>query len=171
MRDRRAQAHAKRLRRSMTKAETVLWTALKGRALDGWRFRRQHPVGPYVADFACVEAKLVVEVDGATHGERHEIEHDRERSAFLARQGFRVLRVGNLDVYENLDGVVRLIAASLAPLRPSASIRSAAQAPRTRGETSAETFEMSSPVHGGGVGEADGGGVMNTHPANGRIPQ
>ena len=149
----RSRPLARTLRREMTKAETVLWTALKGRARGGWKFRRQHPIGPYVADFACLEANLVIEVDGATHAEDHEINRDERRTAFLEAQGFTVLRVTNLGIYEDLDGVVRMIDAALAPLGPSG------HSPRTRGETSNEALTMSSPACGGGVGEADGGGA------------
>ena len=128
MRDRQTQVRAKQLRHEMTKAETVLWTQLKGRALGGRKIRRQHPVGSYITDFACLEAGLVIEIDGATHAENHEIKHDRKRSAFLTEQGIETLRVSNLDVYDNLDGVVRLIADTLAPLGPSG------HSPRKRGK-------------------------------------
>ena len=153
MRERRAQANAKRLRRTMTKAETVLWTVLKGRARGGWKFRRQHPVGPYIADFACVEAKLIVEVDGATHAQDREISRDQRRTDFLQAQGFEVLRVTNIGIYEDLDGVVRMIDAALAPLGPSG------HSPRKRGKTSRQRFTMSSPACGGGVSQADGRGM------------
>lgn len=106
---------AKRLRREMPNAEALLWTRLRRRQLQGRRFRRQHPIGPYVADFACVEDKLVVEVDGATHGEDHEIAHDNRRTGFLKRQGWRVHRVWNHEVYESLEDVVEGIASALAP--------------------------------------------------------
>ena len=166
--ERRSRPMARKLRRDMTKAETVLWTILKGRARGGWKFRRQHPLGPYVADFACVEAGFIIEVDGATHAEDHEIDRDDQRSAFLGAQGFTVLRVTNTGIYDDLDGVARMIDAALAPLGPSASSRSAAQAPRKRRETSDEALTMSSPAGGGGVGEADGGGAAAPQAVNPR---
>jgi len=151
MRNRRAASQAKRLRRNMTKAEAVLWTVLKARQLQGWKFRRQHPVGRYIVDFVCIEAGLAVEVDGATHASDAAAERDARRTQILNAQGFAVLRVANLDIYEDLDGVVRGIAAALAPLGPSG------HSPRRRGETSCRR-PISSPARGGGVRAAGGGG-------------
>ena len=111
--EQQSRKHAKRLRKSMTEAEVVLWTFLRRHALGGFKFRWQHPIGWYVADFACVSAKLVVEVDGATHATADELAHDARRSAFLADAGWRILRVTNMDVFENLDGVWLAIARKL----------------------------------------------------------
>ncbi|WP_237213874.1 endonuclease domain-containing protein [Falsiroseomonas oryziterrae] len=96
---------ARRLRRDMTNAERVLWAALRHDAL-GVRFRRQHPIGRYVADFACVEAKLVVEIDGGQHG----CTLDAERDAAMQRLGWMVLRYWNNEVLENRDGMLADIA-------------------------------------------------------------
>jgi very-short-patch-repair endonuclease len=96
---------ARSLRRNETAAEIKLWEALRGRRLHGFKFVRQLPVGPYVVDFACRSRMLIVEVDGATHGEDHEVAHDARRTAFLEAQGWRVLRVWNAEVFENLVGV------------------------------------------------------------------
>ena len=128
----RSRPLAKRLRHDMTKAETVLWTRLKGRQVNGWRFRRQHPVGPYVADFACLEAELILEVDGATHSAERDVRHDARRTAYLEANGWSVLRVWNTDIYENLGGVMDMVFAALPPLGPSG------HSPRKRGETSAD---------------------------------
>jgi very-short-patch-repair endonuclease len=106
---------ARSLRQNMTKAEVFLWMALRKRGLNGARFRRQHPVGPYIADFACPAAKLIVEVDGATHSTPDELAHDARRTKYLESQGWTVIRVNNSDVYENMDGVWHAIAARLAP--------------------------------------------------------
>ncbi|MGE0828901.1 MAG: endonuclease domain-containing protein [Hyphomonadaceae bacterium] len=111
---------AKTMRRELTRAELLLWTLLRRRQMQGAHFRRQHPIGPYIADFACVAAKLVVEVDGATHWTEAELAHDARRTKFLRAQDWQVLRVTNADVYENLDGVWETIAARLPPPRPSA---------------------------------------------------
>ena len=97
---------ARNLRANQTSAELKLWYQLRRRGLGGYRFNRQFAVGPFVVDFACREKALVVEVDGATHGETHEVSYDEKRTAFLMSQGFRIYRVGNNDVYENLDGVL-----------------------------------------------------------------
>jgi very-short-patch-repair endonuclease len=73
--------YAKALRRRMTRAEVILWSRLRRDAIAGRRFRRQHPIGPYIADFACLPVRLVIEVDGATHGSEDEIKKDRRRDA------------------------------------------------------------------------------------------
>ena len=83
---------ARSLRARATRAEARLWAVLRDRRLGGWKWRRQVPVGPYIVDFLCVEARLVVEVDGATHGD---LAHDARRTAYLERQGLRVVRVWN----------------------------------------------------------------------------
>jgi len=111
----RSRPLAKRLRSEMTKAEVILWSRLRRGSMFGHQFRRQHPIGPYVADFACVAAQLVVEVDGATHSSPAELAHDRRRDAFLRRSGWRVIRVQNEDVYRSLDGVLVTIAERLPP--------------------------------------------------------
>jgi very-short-patch-repair endonuclease len=100
---------ARVLRKAETAAEIKLWEALRGRRLAGLKFVRQLPVGPYVADFVCREEKLVIEVDGATHSSAEELQHDARRTAFLEGEGFRVLRVWNLDAFKNLDGVCETI--------------------------------------------------------------
>jgi very-short-patch-repair endonuclease len=97
---------ARNLRAQQTSAELKLWGCLRRRGLGGFRFNRQFRVGTYVVDFVCREKALVVEVDGATHGQGHEIKHDAVRTAFLMSQGYQVHRVNNNDVYENLDGVL-----------------------------------------------------------------
>jgi very-short-patch-repair endonuclease len=104
---------AKALRRDMTDAERIVWYGLRAHRLHGASFRRQVPIGPYVVDFACVAAKLIVEVDGGQHFEPEHIAHDERRSAFLAAQGYRVLRFTNLDVMKNTSGVLETIAAAL----------------------------------------------------------
>lgn len=124
----RSRPLARVLRRKLTNAETILWSRLRGGRLNGWLFRRQHPVGPYVADFACVKAQLIVEVDGATHSSLREQTHDRDRTAYLESQGWQVLRVWNTDVYDNLNGVMDAV---LAALPPSALT---GHSPRERGE-------------------------------------
>jgi very-short-patch-repair endonuclease len=112
----------------MTKAEVILWMNLRKRAMNGARFRRQHPIGPYIADFTCPAAKLVIEVDGATHSTLEELAYDARRTRYLEAQGWTVIRVNNIDIYENMDGVWRSITAQLAP-----HARSARDLP-TRGE-------------------------------------
>jgi very-short-patch-repair endonuclease len=105
---------ARALRREQSAAERLLWLRLRNRNLGGRKFVRQQSIGPYFADFACREAALVVEVDGATHSTAVEIRRDGTREAFLAASGWRVIRFANDDVYRNLDGVLETILAALA---------------------------------------------------------
>jgi len=103
---------ARSLRTEPTDAERELWRRLKDRQINGWRFRRQHPIVPYVANFACVEAKLIIEVDGGQHNESR---IDAIRDTRLRKRGWQVLRFWNNDVLSNTDGVVQVIATSLGP--------------------------------------------------------
>jgi very-short-patch-repair endonuclease len=98
---------ARGLRRSATDAEAKLWSRLRDRRLEGLKFRRQVPVTGYIADFVCVDAKLIVEVDGSQHDERMEL--DLIRTAALQRAGFEVIRFWNSDVLTNIDAVLATI--------------------------------------------------------------
>ena len=100
---------ARAMRREMTNAERKVWAALRGHRLEGLQFRRQQPCGPYIADFLCYAARLVVEVDGATHSSPEELARDARRDAWFADNGFEVLRVTNAEVYGEFDGVVEMI--------------------------------------------------------------
>ncbi|RAZ75111.1 endonuclease domain-containing protein [Mesorhizobium atlanticum] len=99
---------ARSMRREPTEAEDRLWHELRGRRLDNIKFRRQVPMGRYVADFVCAEARLIVEIDGSQHAESR---HDQERDAELKARGFRVLRFWNDDVLKELDAVCDTIIA------------------------------------------------------------
>ena len=90
----------------MTSVEDKLWYHLRGRRLAGLKFVRQAPSGPYFVDFLCRELKLIVEVDGATHSSNSEVAYDERRAAYLESAGYRVFRVWNGDIFENLDGVL-----------------------------------------------------------------
>jgi len=92
-----------------TDAENKLWSAVRRKQIGGLRFRRQFVLGPYFVDFVCLPARLVVEVDGSQHFDEKQLEHDRRRTAWLAREGFRVLRFLNNDVLKNLDDVIRVV--------------------------------------------------------------
>jgi len=98
-------------RRDSTPAERKLWSRLRARQLDGAKFRRQVWLGPYIADFLYAEARLIVEVDGDTHSSQ--IADDQRRTAWLARESLRLVRVTNADVMHNIDGVLELIATAL----------------------------------------------------------
>jgi len=99
-------ALARSLRRRPAEHETRLWGLLRDRRLVGYKFRRQVPIGPYVADFACLDARLVIELDGSQHIES---ERDRVRDAWLSGGGYRVLRFWNSDLTGNRDGVLETI--------------------------------------------------------------
>jgi very-short-patch-repair endonuclease len=99
-------ARAKRMRREPTEAERRLWGALRGKRLGGLKFYRQVPIGPYIVDFINHKHGVVVEVDGVTHGDDHEVEHDNQRTAFLEATGLLVHRVDNLAVYHHFDDVL-----------------------------------------------------------------
>ena len=111
---------ARVLRRSSTEAERVLWRLLRSRRLGGAKFRRQHPVGRFIADFACVERFLIVEVDGGQHAGSVD---DALRTAWLAARGWRVIRFWNNQVLENPAGVLEEILRVLAEREPSPSQR------------------------------------------------
>jgi very-short-patch-repair endonuclease len=98
---------ARTLRKSSTPAEQKLWQALRNRDLDDYKFRRQHPIGPYIADFFCAEVGLIVEVDGGGHLDQ--IEYDQDRTDWLADQGYHVIRFWNDDVLNHFDDVTQEI--------------------------------------------------------------
>jgi very-short-patch-repair endonuclease len=96
----------------MTRPERTLWVLLRRNELS-WHFRRQHPVGPYVLDFYCAAAKLAIEVDGPVHSER--AEQDGRRSAWLAKEGIRVVRFSTTEIEERPAAVVAAIARAAPP--------------------------------------------------------
>ncbi|MBX9581840.1 MAG: endonuclease domain-containing protein [Gemmataceae bacterium] len=103
---------ARALRRPLTPAESVPWKHLRGRRLGGFKFRRQQPIGPYIADFFCAAASVVVELDGETHLGREP--KDAARDEYLRSAGCRVLRFWNTAVFDELDAVIEAIWASCA---------------------------------------------------------
>ena len=102
---------ARSLRKDQTDTERLLWSRLRNRQVFGAKFRRQHPVGGFFADFCCPETGLVVEVDGGQHVES--VEADRERTEVLVSLGYRVLRFWNHEVLEEIDAVLLRIAEAL----------------------------------------------------------
>jgi very-short-patch-repair endonuclease len=113
----RKQAFAKRLRSNATDAESVLWRHLRAHRFAGHKFKRQHPIGPYIVDFVCFGSRLIIEVDGGQHLEN---ERDAKRDAWLQAQGFVVVRVWNNDVLSRTEAVLDLLAERL-PLSPNPS--------------------------------------------------
>jgi len=106
---------ARRLRSASTDAEGTLWYRLRARRLNGYKFVRQEPIGPYVVDFICRDCRLVVEVDGGQHADSP---RDAVRDKWLANHNYRVLRFWNNDVSQNLAGVLETIATALAESPP-----------------------------------------------------
>jgi very-short-patch-repair endonuclease len=100
-------ARARQLRARETDIERRLWFLLRDRRLNGVKFRRQVPIGPYIVDFVCQEAKLIVEVDGSQHADQ--VAYDAARTEWLSTVGYRVLRFWNNDLIENEDGVLTAI--------------------------------------------------------------
>jgi very-short-patch-repair endonuclease len=122
---------ARQLRARMTDAERKLWFALKDRRFAAFKFRRQVPIGPYIADFLCFESRLILEVDGGQHAESV---RDVERDNWLVRNEFRVLRYWNNDVLQNLEGVLTNLAEQLDRTpHPSSRLRETPPSP-ARGE-------------------------------------
>ena len=102
-------AKRQQLRRNMTKVEFIIWQKLKGKQLEGYKFRRQYGVGSFVVDFYCTELKKAIEIDGDSHFEEGAQDYDRERQAFIESVGIRFLRFTNDEVYGNLEGVLERI--------------------------------------------------------------
>lgn len=100
----RTTQRARDLRTHLTDAEQRLWHHLRRRQLAGARFRRQHPIGPYITDFTCIECRLVIELDGGQHTDR--ADYDAARDAFLQRRGYRVLRYWNNQVLQETEAVL-----------------------------------------------------------------
>jgi very-short-patch-repair endonuclease len=99
---------ARQLRRDQTDAEKRLWARLRSRQLNGFKFRRQFVIGPFITDFCCFEQRLVVELDGGQHASKTAT--DETRSAFLCSRGYRVLRFWDNEVFENIDAVLQRVA-------------------------------------------------------------
>ena len=100
------------MRKRLTSAEFKLWQVIRNRKLDGLRFRRQAPLGPYIVDFFCPERRLIVEVDGGHHGRFHQLRADAERDGWLRLMGHKLLRFANPTVMKSLDSVCAIILAA-----------------------------------------------------------
>jgi very-short-patch-repair endonuclease len=131
----RQRSRAKQLRQAMMRAETLLWRYLKANRIDGLGFRRQVPIRNYIADFVCLSAKLIVELDGESHDFEERQKADQTRDVFFVSEGFQVLRFTNEQVMSNLEGVVEAI-------RQAASSRASGSPP-----------SPTLPHRGGGSGE------------------
>jgi len=125
---------ARKLRAEMTDAERKLWSLLRRKQLAGFRFRRQVPLGPFVADFACYSARLVIEVDGGQHGVR--VDHDERRTKWLEQFGWRVLRFWNGDVLREPENVIEMIRLALIESPPQPSARKGGGSSEARSQKS-----------------------------------
>ena len=115
-----AHARARALRHDMTEAERRVWQILRSHRMKGYKFRRQVPIGRYVADFVCHEARLIVEIDGGQHDRSSR--RETERTEFVQNEGYRILRFWNNEVLENLDGVHQKIAEELGRITPTQTL-------------------------------------------------
>ncbi|MEO8384349.1 MAG: endonuclease domain-containing protein [Betaproteobacteria bacterium] len=113
-------ARARKLRRNSTDVERKLWHRIRDKQIEEFRFRRQRPIGKYIVDFICLEAKLIVELDGGQHAE--DVAYDQKRTAFLESLGYRVLRFWNNDVIENMDGVLQRLHENLLRTRANPTL-------------------------------------------------
>ena len=109
---------SKVLRKTQTEAEDMVWQSLRNRKILGCKFRRQHPIDKYIADFYCYEAKLVIEIDGGIHNQFDNIEHDKNRSYELEELGIKVIRFTNEEVKNSLEMVLNVIKEHLKNFTP-----------------------------------------------------
>ena len=140
---------ARELRRDMTEAERRVWKILRERGVEGFKFRRQVPLGSYIADFACLEARLVVEIDGGQHGG----ERDARRDRWLSEQGFAVLRFWNNEVALNIEGVYQRISEVLQAMGNDK------ESPWSRARSARHPHPNPSPVKGEGLKQGRAGSV------------
>jgi very-short-patch-repair endonuclease len=131
---------ARELRHRQTDAEKALWNKLRALRLEGYKFRRQHPIGKYIADFCCMDSKTIIELDGGQHCENKK---DVERDTYLTSLGFRVVRFWNNESTENMEGLLQALSLTLSQ--------------RERGLTRNKTNSLPPPPLGEGWGEGQNG--------------
>jgi len=117
-------SNARRMRHEPTDAERKFWFAVRGRQFGGYKFKRQYPVGPYIADFVCLEQKLIVELDGGQHGLAEHEEYDVARTTYLKMRGFRVLRYWNDELLRMPDVILEDVLRALTAPSPDRLRRS-----------------------------------------------
>lgn len=110
---------AKRLRKNQTDSEKILWSKLRNRQIEGVKFRRQEPIEGYIVDFICYEKKVIIELDGGYHNKVKRKEYDKFRTSVLNRKGFKVLRLWNSEITNNIDGVMTYIRMEVLNIDPS----------------------------------------------------
>ena len=99
--------NARELRNNMTNQERKLWAILKNKNFYGFKFRRQYPIGSYIADFICCSEKIVIEIDGGQHNSLENIEYDKQRTCYLESKGYKIIRFWNNDINDNISGVYK----------------------------------------------------------------
>jgi len=129
---------ARHLRRSQTEAERALWERLRAGRLNGLRFRRQFPIGAFIADFCCRECRLVIELDGGQHAEQEAGARDKRRTQEIERHGYRVARFWDTEVLTNIEGVLEAILAAAMGTSPSPSPWTRRGDKESKGATGAE---------------------------------
>ena len=105
--------HARNFRKNMTEAENRMWYFLRDRRLNGYKFIREMAIDPYIADFVCRSKKVIIEIDGAQHAEEQAIKYDKKRTEFLEKNGYKVIRFWNAEVFGDINGVLEAILAFL----------------------------------------------------------
>ncbi len=123
---------AKTLRANATNAEQTLWACLSNRQMEGYKFRRQQPLGPYIVDFVNLEKRIIIELDGGQHAEEGNANKDRIRDVWLIEQGFKVLRFWGHEIFENKEGVLDSIRLELIAPSPNPSREGRGKSNRAR---------------------------------------
>ena len=108
---------AKILRKNSTIQEKRLWNLIKNHKFHGLKFKRQQPIGNYIVDFICKEAKIIIEIDGGHHNETENTESDIIRTQYLEQKGYKVIRFWNNEIYENIEGVIKKLEQEINPLQ------------------------------------------------------
>ncbi len=108
---------ARVLRTNSTIQEERMWNLLKNHQFHGLKFKRQQPIGNYIVDFICKEAKIIIEIDGGQHNKDNNIENDKIRTEYLESKGYKVLRFWNNEIYENIEGVLKRLESEINPLQ------------------------------------------------------
>jgi len=107
--NKKLRSYSRELRKNMTDAETLLWSKVRGKKLQGYQFYRQRIIGNYIVDFYCPKAKLVIELDGGQHYESQGVKKDQIRDEFIQSLGMRVLRFSDREIFKNVDGIIEKI--------------------------------------------------------------
>jgi very-short-patch-repair endonuclease len=154
----------------MTEAERRIWQILRWHQTEGYKFRRQVPIGRYIADFVCHETRLIVEIDGSQHDRSSP--QEAERTAFLQNEGYRMLRFWNNEVLEHIDGVHQMIGEALGGITPTQSALDTPSPSMGEGRGGGEAAASKAPARDGGGGTPtqtlphQGGGLL---PSAGRL--